>query len=262
MSTDQTANQTEALLDLALPRTVALVDRGHSFILECRRITDADWTEFFGGSTITSENTANGRIDVVETETPFIRLAEAVLVGARGYAVVGGGDLCSLPDWQKKIPLGHRRQLGYTLADARPSAKDDDELLIYPDGEVISLDATWSAANTVEGADVVMMKYSGLKHLLKTPTEAKYRRYASESTRRRVIGGSRSGKTVYQGASVLLAKLYDELIQSVDGYCVNGVKLSTPEQIVREMDMQHKVMAAQEIFQPQTTVKLAGVDER
>jgi hypothetical protein len=45
-----------------------------------------------------------------------------------------------------------------------------------------------------------------------------------------------------------LAKLYDELIVSVDGYTVSGRPLSGRDEIAHEMDAFHKVIAAREIF--------------
>lgn len=252
-------NQTEMLLDLATPRTIALEDRGHTFVLRCRRLTDADWIAFFSGATVTSENVDGKRVDVIDTDTPFIQLAERVLIDAAGYAVVGGGKLTELPEWQSRVPLGHRRQVGYVLASTRPSAAPTNDFVIYPEGEVVSLDATWSMA--VEGEGPTMLNFSGLKHVLRTPTEAQYRRFASENSRRVIVGGSRSGKTIYPGSRVALANLYDELVISVDGYCVNGEKLTTPERIKAEMDMHHKVMAAQEVFLPQSAVRLAGGTE-
>jgi hypothetical protein len=246
----------EALLDLAQPRTVVLSDRGKTYVLHCRRVTDADWREYLMGGTVTSESNGKERFDTVETDTPFLELAERVLTGAQGYTVTGGADLTTLPNWQKKIPLAHRRMVGYTLADVGPSVAGD--LTIDPEVEVISLDATWSVADDSES----MTKYSGLQHFLKTPSEAQYRRYANESSRRRVIGGSRSGKTVYSNASmILLAAMYDELVVRVDGYSVNGSKFEAVETIRGEMDMFHKIRAAQELFAPSSAVKLAGGEE-
>jgi hypothetical protein len=252
----ESEKQNEALLDLAQPRIIALSDRGKTYLLGCRRVTDSDWREYLLGGTVTSESNGKERFDTVETDTPFIELAERVLTSATGYAVTGGGAITDLPNWQKKVPLAHRRMVGYTLADVGPSAAGD--LTIDPEVEVISLDATWSGLGGADG----MMKYFGLLHFLKTPSEAQYRRYANESSRRRVIGGSRSGKTVYSNASmILLAEMYDDLIVRVDGYSVNGSKLEGAENIAREMDMFHKIRAAQELFAPSSAVKLAGGEE-
>ena len=247
---------TEALLELNCERVIVLADRRHDYWLVCRRITSADWLRYFAGILITSQQEGRERVNVIDVTTPRLELAEAVLKGAQGYKVAGGIDLMSLPNWQIRIPLAHRLQLGEILADVRPSAASDD-LTIYPEGEVVLLDATWSA---IDGLAQVQ-RFSGLKHVLRTPTEDQHRRYSRESSRSRVVGGSRSGKTVYAGSQPLLAKLYDELVVSVEGYSLNGNPLGDAATIIREMDMIHKVVAAQELFQPQSTASVAGEEE-
>jgi hypothetical protein len=179
-------------------------------------------------------------------------------VGAEGYKVAGGGQLCDLPNWQERIPLSHRQQLGETLADVRPSTTET-ELVIHPEGEEVVLDATWTYRDSDEEKEITghMQRFVGLKHILKTPSEEQHRRYSREASRSRVIGGSRNGKTVYQGSQPLLAKLYDELVITVEGYAVAGVPITLPSDITTYMDMLHKVMAAQELFQPQNTASLA-----
>lgn len=246
----------EALLDLARPRTIAIVDRGQTFTLECRRVTQDDWSRYFAGIAITSEQNGKERINVVDVTTPRLALAESVLIAARGYKVAGDQELSSIPDWPKRIPIAHRLKLGEILADARPSRSD--EFVIYPEGDVVSLDATWSAV--MNGETPVMQRFEGLRHILRAPSEEQFRRYQRESSKSIVQGGSRSGKTIYKGAQTVLAKLYDELIARVEGYSVNGEPLNDVPTITREMDTLHKVVAAQELFQPQDTSALAQAE--
>jgi len=244
----------EALLELNAQRIIVLADRGKLYTLTCRRITSHDWEKYFSGIVVTSEQRGKERINVIDVTSPRIALAESVLIDAEGYKVSGAVDLMSLPSWQTRIPLNHRQQLGETLADVRPS-NAESELVIHAEGEEVLLDATWGFDAMVGAGN--MQRFVGLKHILKTPTEEQHRRYSREASRSKVIGGSRNGKTVYQGAQPLLAKLYDELVLGVEGYCIDGLALTTKDQIVREMDMLHKVMAAQELFQPQNTASLA-----
>lgn len=244
----------EALLELNSQRIIVLVDRGHEYRLGCRRITDADWLRYFAGIVVTSEQKGRERINVIDVTSPRLALAEDVLETAGGYKVAGPTMLTDLPNWQTRIPLNHRQQLGETLADVRPS-QADSELTIHAEGEEVLLDASWTAVEGESG--ITMQRFVGLKHVLKTPMEEQHRRYSREASRSKVIGGSRNGKTVYQGAQPLLAKLYDELVLGVEGYSIDGLALTTKDQIVREMDMLHKVMAAQELFQPQNTAQLA-----
>lgn len=244
----------EALLELNQRRIIVLEDRGKTYSLYCRRIMPEDWKKYFAGIVISSEQRGRERVNVIDVNSPRLALAESVLIDAEGYKVADGRHITEIPNWQSRIPLAHRLQVGETLADVRPS-RSEGELTIYPEGEEVLLDATWSAVETVAGRR--MQGFMELKHVLKTPTEAQHRRYSDEASRSRIVGGSRSSKTFYSGAQALLATLYDELVISVEGYCVDGSPLTSREEIVREMDMLHKVMAAQELFQPQATAQLA-----
>lgn len=251
-------SSSESLLELNQRRVIVLSDRDKTYSLFCRRVTPEDWRKYFDAIVITSEQRGRERVNVIDVSSPRLALAESVLIDAEGYKVADDRHITEIPSWQSRIPLAHRLQLGETLADVRP-AQSEGELTIYPEGEEVLLDATWSAVETV--ARSRMQGFTGLKHVLKTPTEAQHRRYSDEASRSRIVGGSRSAKTYYSGAQPLLAKLYDELVISVDGYAVDGRRLESQEQIVREMDMMHKVMAAQELFQPQATVQLAEAEE-
>jgi hypothetical protein len=248
------SESTEALLELNSQRVIVLADRGKEYILTCRRVTPYDWEKYFSGIVVTSEQRGKERINVIDVTSPRVALAESVLIDAEGYKVSGGADLKALPNWQTRLPLSHRQQLGETLAGVR-SSEAESELVIHAEGEEVLLDATWGCGAELGGSN--MQRFLGLKHILKTPTEAQYRRYSDESSRSRVIGGSRSAKTYYRPSGPILAKLYDELIVEVQGYSFNGGPLTSSDVIRREMDMLHKVMAAQELFQPQNTASLA-----
>ncbi len=249
------------LFELTTPRTILIQDRERSFALTCRRIIDADWLAYFAAITITSEQHEKSRINTVDTTSPRLKLAESTLVDASGYQVAGGGELTSIPGWQQRIPLSHRVRLGQTLSDVRPSEQNDD-LTIYPEGEVALLDATYTALTQPDECGIdrhFMLQLKGLKHVLKTPSEEQHRRFMRESSRSKIVGGSRNGKTIYPVAHPLLAKLYDELVISVEGYSVNGTPLTTDSTTIRaEMDMLHKVIAAQQLFQPLDTTSLGG----
>lgn len=247
-------------LELNTERVIVFEDRGKEYKLTCRRITDRDWEKYFAGIVVTSEQKGKERISVIDVTTPRVTLAESVLIKAEGYKVSGDTELTSLPQWQKRIPLNHRQKLGETLGDVR-SSTEEGELVIYPEAEEAVIDAMWSYQPCTDDWIAGMWTFKGLKHFLKSPTDAQHKRYSAEASRSRVVGGSRSGKTIYGNASPLLAKLYDELVVSVDGYTFNGEQLSTPDVIRREMDMLHKVMAAQELFRPQDTASLAEAEE-
>ena len=96
-----------------------------------------------------------------------------------------------------------------------------------------------------------------LVHRFATPSADHRRRFLRARSRTTVVGGSRAGKTLIASTQPVLAKLYDELIVSVDGYSVSGRPLSGREEIAREMDGYHKVAAARELFE----TRMAEEDE-
>jgi hypothetical protein len=55
--------------------------------------------------------------------------------------------------------------------------------------------------------------------------------------------------TTYPSRQLIAMKLYDELIDSVDGYSANGEPLADAETIQREMDGAHKASAALALFE-------------
>lgn len=245
-------SDTEISFELTASREIVIEDRGSKYHLICRRIEPEDWVRYFNAIVVTSEQDGRERINVIDVNTPRLLLAESVLISAVGYRVANDVALNDLPDWQKRIPLAHRLRLGEALADVRP-ADEAGGICLVAEGEQVTLEATYTANTTGH-----MVKLQGLVHSLRSPTENQFRRYTRESSRSRVIGGSRSSKTVYQGAQLLLAQLYDELVIGVSGYMLRGQPLTSREQVICEMDMLHKVMAAQEIFQPQDVSRLAS----
>jgi hypothetical protein len=242
---------TGTTLDLAFSRVIVLAGPRKTYKLTCRRVTPEDWTAYYASLSSMSERDGRSLVTSVDIETPRRKLAERVIVNAEGYTIVGGGDLVSVANWQTKLPLSHRMKVAEVLASIFIDTAESD--VIHLDGIPVTLATIWTAAADGTG----MEKVSGLKHILKEPTEKQHQRYARESSRTQVLGGSRAGTTVYPGCQKLLAALYDELVISVDGYSSNGAALSDVATIRREMDMHHKVVAAQEIFRPMLQAQLA-----
>lgn len=246
-------NATEAVpvapvLDLAAPRTIVLKGAGdRTYKLGIRRVGADDWREYFDAVTITSKREGKDIEQSFDLDTPRRMLAERVLIGAEGYEVARGGSLTELPDWQRRLPLAHRLKVGEILAGAHVVQTED--FTIYPEGEPVYLDAPWTA-----DADGNLQIFKGLKHVLKTPTEAQYRRFARENSRTRILGGDRSGTTQYPGAQRVLAELYDELVVEIEGYSWGEARHLGRDVIATTMDMHHKVLVALQIFQPQENV--------
>jgi hypothetical protein len=86
-----------------------------------------------------------------------------------------------------------------------------------------------------------------LVHRFSTPQFKHEQRYMREQSRSKVVGGSRTGKTIWTGVQRVLVEIYDELVLSVSGYTLNGDPLG-PAQITQHMDAYHKVVAAQQLF--------------
>jgi hypothetical protein len=232
-----------ATIELTAERVIVLEGVRGTYTLVCRRVTKEDWAAYFEAIFNTSKREGQDTVQGFDAQTARLVLAERVITDATGYKVAGDVELKSLPNWKRLIPLNHRIEVADILASAR--AVSDDDGLIHPEGDSVSINCVWGADD--EGT---MQAVTGLKHVLAAPSEAQHRRYAREASRTRILGGDRKGETLYPGAQMTLAALYDELVLSVDGYLVNGQPLSSKELIAREMDAHHKVMAAQQIFQP------------
>jgi hypothetical protein len=232
-------------IELATPRVIVIEERGKQYRLTIARIAKKMWTHYFDGVVSTSENQAGKRIDSFDSSAARLELAEKNLVNAEGYVTADGSPVTAAAGWQALLPLSHRLAAGNAIVSIdRAEPTDDDPIMLG--AESVYLNAIWSADD--KG---VMQKYRGLCHRFKTPDGDQQRRYSRDSSRSRVIGGSRKNKTVWLGPQATLVELYDELILSVEGYQVNGVDLGADrEAIVAEMDTYHKVAAADVLFSP------------
>jgi hypothetical protein len=234
-----------ASIELASPRVIAIEDRGRQFLLKLARINKKQWLHYFEGILSTSENQGGKSVNRFDSSAARVELVEQVLIGAEGYATADGAAVTSVAGWQQLLPLSHRLAAGDALVNAQRAENPEDEPFVLG-AEVVYLDAVWSA-----DPQGVMQKYHGLCHRFKTPTADQQRRFSRDSSRSRIVGGSRKGLTQWMGAQGTLAELYDELVVSVEGYTVNGAPLGTDrDAIVAEMDTYHKVVAADVLFSP------------
>jgi hypothetical protein len=233
-----------AAIELAQPRVIVIDDRGFSYKLTVGRISKKAWLKYFEGIHSASEHQNGELVESFDATSARVELVTKELIDAEGYA--SSTPITSIANWQEQIPLRHRLTVGGVLVSARHSAYIAPENAPLPLGvETVFLDAVWAADE-----HGMMREYQVLCHRFRTPSGEHQRRYARDSSRSRVIGGSRSGKTIYMGAQATLIDLYDELIESVEGYVVNGQELIGHEAIAREMDAYHKVVAAAQLFAP------------
>ncbi len=232
-------------IDLAAPRIIVIEDRGKTFRLTAARIGAAAWLKYFKAIVNTSEMVDGQQVNSFDSSAARLELAEAALTDAEGYPERDGKPVTATPDWQKKLPLRHRATVGNILVNARVSETrfEGEEAFGF---ETVFLDAMWGAGDA--GG---MRELRGLRHTFETPTVEHQRRFARQASRSTVVGGSRSGKTVWTGAQAVLVELYDELIESVEGYTMaGGLPLGTREEIAANMDLYHKFVAADALFSP------------
>jgi hypothetical protein len=99
-----------------------------------------------------------------------------------------------------------------------------------------------------------MKQYRGLVHHFALPTAEHRRRVLKSKNRSFVAGGSRNGTTMVPSGHPVLVKLYDELIERVEGYSISGRELNGRDEIAREMDAYHKSATVARLFQPSTAI--------
>lgn len=234
-----------ASIELKAPRVIAIEDRGQKYLLTLARILKKQWLHYFAAIVSTSENQNGQRVDSFDSSAARLALVEECLMTASGYALPAGKtSIDQVEGWKALLPLSHRMGAGNAIISVSASDPSDDDPISLGQ-ESVFLDAIWSA-----GDDGIMRKFHSLRHNFMTPTAEQQRRFSRDSSRSRVIGGSRNGRTQWMGAQATLAELYDELIVSVDGYTVDGNADLDHDAIVEYMDTYHKVAAADLLFSP------------
>lgn len=227
------------LLPLDAERVVAFSDRGKFlYTFQLRRLTAEDWEHFFNGIVVSSQTLGDTQKNIIDMNTPGLDLVQRVLTGATGYA----GEFTAKKDWQKRVPPGHIRLIAELLRDVRVSEKGG-EGPIDPDRYEVELVAKWNA-----NAQGQMLQYDGLAHRFDAPTAEHQRKYNRAMAESRVVGGTRTGTTIYVPRQKVLVDFYDELVSSVSGYSVSQLEITSAEDAKRHMDAYHKVMAVQALF--------------
>jgi hypothetical protein len=227
------------VVDLSAQRSIVLKQRGLDFTLTLRPITKEDWFAYFDKITITAEQRGRETIRTTQAGAAGIELVDKIIVGAEGYPLPEGVTaLTEVADWQTKLPLSHRLSVLDVLLDVRAVELADDEPFLF-DRETVCMEALWSADEAGN-----MHRVTGLRHVFQTPSTEHYRSYMSQISRSVVVGGSRSGRTVYSGAQRVLCDIYDDLIKEIHGYSFNGSTNVWSD----AMDTRHKVVAAERLF--------------
>lgn len=220
MDQDQEVNA-PVLLNLDVPRVIALKSKSGEFKYKTRRVTLKDWERCFQGIVDQTMRVDGELQKVYDAETTLVDLADRVLVDAE----------------PAKIPFAHRAAIGTTLWTAVPATPDREVF----DCETVEIAAIWPTNGSTQA-------FEGLVHRFRNITLDDLKKYRFESVRVRVRGDGRNSVTIYPSKLAIAMKMYDELIESVEGYAVGGVPLATKEDIVREMDGAHKAVAALHLF--------------
>lgn len=233
---------TTTMLPLDAERKIQFSHRNLKLTLVLRRLTHQDWKRFFSASRFETERDGKDKIERSGLNCARVELVDDALIGAEGYPTRTGEPLTSLPNWKVAIPAGHKLAAAGLLESVAVDNESVPEIF-DPGVREIALQAMWTG-----GEAGTMNLYKGLVHRFTLPTMAHQKRYIQATAHAVICGGSRQGKTIWSGNRPALVELYDELIQSVEGYSVGSAPLTSVEQIQREMDAAHKVIAAEELF--------------
>ena len=227
--------ESRVLLPLDAPRKVVLKGKKSNYTWNLRRVLAADWHTFFTSIVSQMLQIDGQREQVVESDSALVALVDSVVTSVEGY-----GDLAAVKNWKSALPLNHRIAIGMVLR----SVAEEKRTAVAPtlcDLVEINLSATWPT----DGKSFI---YNGLVHRFRHPGIEDLKRFNYEASRVKVRGTAENGVSIYPSRQAIAMKIYDDLIESVDGYSVGGQPLEGIEAIKREMDGAHKSAAALTLF--------------
>jgi hypothetical protein len=196
------------------------------------------WMKYYSSVVNTAETRDGKRFPHFDYRTALRDMAMDALISAEGYKLPPGvNSVTEVPAWKANIPPGHRMALGEMLGACTVVEGGDEADFGFDD---VTLQTYWNC-----DANGAMLMHRPLVHHFANPSFDQERRYRLQSARFAVVGGSKGGKTIYYGAEKVLVEIYDELIQSVEGYTWNGEPVTVPQEC---MDTSHKVLAALQLF--------------
>jgi len=232
----------KTLLMLDEPRVIPIREGKRDYTFYFRRILQTDWLNYFNGLYLATRNDGTSQLNTTDFNTAGIELFEATVTKVVGYS----RELTTAADFKKVLPR-HSAPVAGLLRSVFISEVEDDKPLDCDSVETL-IDAHWS--QTTSPGQIT--QYKGLVHRFMPPDVEQRKRYMRGGAISRVVGGTRKGATtVYSLRNKLLLQLYDELIQSVEGYGVAGKPLESIEDIRREMDGYHKAEAVAQLFNTQ-----------
>lgn len=244
---EETEIERPALLPLDQPRSIALRVNGKLLTWHFRRLSHADWNRFFEGivNRVLRHNGVEER--VFESDTALLELVDRALTSVHGYDF---DEKAAAADWKSALPIQHRVTVGVVLR-AVACDRSSDESVLGP-GITVRLTASWS----MDPQNGRMTTYAGLVHRFRHPSIDQLREFNFETSRTRILGTGMDGITIYPARQAIAARLYDQLIDSVEGYSVAGEPLTDVGAIQKEMDGLHKATAALQLFAPSESIEI------
>lgn len=243
---------TSILLPLDGERAVTFEAQGKPVTYHFPRLSKAAWMKFFLNIVVETETEIDAHtkedlfVQRVDTNSAFLGFVTENVAKVEGYKLSDGSELMSIEHWRDRLPAAHRIAAGKFLASASAEVSapsDDAEFIIAAEGDAVTLTAAWGIAAPGE-----MRVYNGLVHRFRTPSLDDQRRVRRAMSEAKMVGGSRTSRTIYPSKHAMYVEMYDSLILSVDGYSIAGQPLTGAEKIAFEMDAQHKVAAVRELF--------------
>lgn len=225
----------QALLALDIPRVVSLKVGQFVFRYHTRRISCEDWAAFYRAIIHQTIQVGGSKSEVFETESAVLEMVNSVVVKVDGYA-----GLHSIKDWRNALPVKHRMAVGIALRSVGAEATSLDSAILCDRNEV-KLTATWPTESETK-------LFDGLIHRFRHPSIEELKKFNFETARVITRGDAENGISIYPSRQAIAMKLYDELIDSVEGYSVGGVALTDVAQIKHWMDGAHKAAAALQLF--------------
>lgn len=240
-------------LELKQQRILSGVIAGTLYRYTVRRINAEDWLAYFDSVLYEQQLVDGAVVNTSDSTAARLELLRKVLLNVDGYGFVSedvetgheqGKPLTEITNWQDLLPVSHRIAFADLLFECGLDTSAAAPAMLG--AELVTLRCRWTGS--ADGKSLV--EYKGLKHIFTTPSIEHLREYSRDSSRSRIVGG-RKGKTQFLGAQRTLVKLYDQLIQRVEGYSVDGTPLDKDRDlIVATMDTFHKAQAMGHVFAP------------
>ncbi len=232
------------MFELKQNRTLVITIGRRVFSYVVRPATREEWFAYFDSITVEQEQKGEETVNTSEITTARLALLAKVLVAVQGYDTPSCQPVMEIDGWKTKLPTAHRMAIADLLFDVGRDEKAESDIFAIGEERV-----TLKAYSTAT-ADTRLVQERGLVHIFAVPSPDQHRAYSRDSSRS-IITGGRNGRTRFLGAQRTLVSLYDQLIQRVEGYSVEGEPLTDDkDRIVSSMDSYHKAQAMGSVFAP------------